>query len=268
MQAEGYVYNGAGENIAAGYANAEAAYVGWWNSTGHRANMFNSAFREIGDGYFFWSSSTYQRYYTMDLGYSGNHCFFTDTIFVDTNHNNIYDQGEGIAGVMVSLLVGGVPFQDYDISSSVGSFAIPIQAISIGTTAQIVVSNTTAASIHLSIPRDYRNYGTVILAPGEMQVVGSFTQAATPRNFGFRDLSPGQPILPAPLTIASSPAGISLAWPSQIGLHYEPQWTTNFNVWTDLTAGFQVGTGSPITIADTAARTASPRFYRLLIRLP
>ena len=29
MQAEGYSWNNAGENIAAGYSGAEATYVGW-----------------------------------------------------------------------------------------------------------------------------------------------------------------------------------------------------------------------------------------------
>jgi hypothetical protein len=268
MQAEGYTYNGAGENIAAGYADAEAAYVGWWNSTGHRANMFNNAFREIGDGYFFWSSSTYQRYFTMDLGCSGNHCFFTDTIFADTNHNSLYDQGEGVAGIMVTLVVGGVLSSNYDLSSAVGSFAIPIQTISSGAAVQVVISNTTPASLHLTIPRDYRNYSAVTLTPGEMQVVGSFTQAASRGNFGFRDLTTGQALVPAPLMIAASPAGISLVWPTELGLEYQPQWTTDFIVWTDLTSVSQVGTGLPIAIVDTAAHTMGPRFYRLLIRSP
>lgn len=53
MQAEGYVWSNAGENIAAGYGGAEAVYVGWWNSTGHRVNMYGSALREIGNGYFY-----------------------------------------------------------------------------------------------------------------------------------------------------------------------------------------------------------------------
>jgi uncharacterized protein YkwD len=32
MKAEGYNWNSAAENIAAGYGSAEAAYVGWWHS--------------------------------------------------------------------------------------------------------------------------------------------------------------------------------------------------------------------------------------------
>ena len=146
MQAEGYSWNYAGENIAAGYGDAEAAYIGWWNSTGHQQNMYNSAFREIGDGYFYWSSSTYKSYYTMDLGSSGNTCFFTDTLFHDANTNGLYDQTEGISGVSITLLVNGILHSYFDLSSSVGSFAIPIQSIAANASVQVVVSNTTVTT--------------------------------------------------------------------------------------------------------------------------
>jgi hypothetical protein len=42
---------GAGENIAAGYANAEDVFNGWWNSSGHRANMENCTYTHIGVGF-------------------------------------------------------------------------------------------------------------------------------------------------------------------------------------------------------------------------
>ncbi len=71
MEAESYDWNGAGENIAAGYPSAMAAYVGWWKSTGHRVNMHKANHREIGNGHFEWPSSTYRNYYTMDLANSG-----------------------------------------------------------------------------------------------------------------------------------------------------------------------------------------------------
>src|SRR5580765_1023774 len=87
MTAEGYSWNSAGENIAAGYSGSEAVYVGWWNSRGHRENMFNSGFREIGCGYFYWAASSFHAYYTMDLGSSGSTRFFTDTLFNDANGN-------------------------------------------------------------------------------------------------------------------------------------------------------------------------------------
>jgi len=181
MLAEGYSWNNAGENIAAGYSGSEAVYVGWWNSSGHRANMYNSALREIGNGYYYLSSATYRAYYTMDLGTSAGNCFFTDTLFRDANGNGTYEQSEAVAGVTIRLQVGSAFTGYYDVSTDVGSFAIPIQSIAGNTTVQVVLSNSTAASLTLSIPRDYSNYSTVSLAPNESRVYGTFIRPASAR---------------------------------------------------------------------------------------
>jgi hypothetical protein len=269
MQAEGYSWNYAGENIAAGYSGAEAAYITWWNSTGHRQNMYNSAFREIGDGYFYWSSSTYKSYYTMDLGSSGSTCFFTDTLFHDANTNGLYDQTEGISGVSITLLVGGVPHSYFDLSSSVGSFAIPIQSIASSTSVQVVISNTTTATVSLSIPRNYYNNTTVGLTPGECCVFGTFTKPSGARNIGLRDMTLTLLPIAAPrLALAASATNVLLTWPSEISLQYLPQRTTNFLVWSNLTVGYLNGTGSNMIWLDPASGVGSPKFYRLLIRQP
>jgi hypothetical protein len=268
MQAEGYSWNNAGENIAAGYSGAESAYVGWWNSTGHRLNMYNSAFREIGDGYYYWSSSSYGRYYTMDLGSSGSTCFFTDTLFRDANTNGVYAQTEAIAGVCITLLVGGVPHSYFDLSSAVGSFAIPIQSIGTAASVQVVLSNATAVSVTLSIPRDYRNYTTVTLTPGGSRVFGVFTKPSGARNVGFRDVMPTLLPIAAPrLALALSGTNILLAWPSENSLQYLPQRSTNLLVWSNLTAGYLSGTGSNMTWLDPTNGTGK-KFYRLLINQP
>ena len=47
----GITYRAAGENIAMGYATPEAVVNGWMNSPGHRANILNSAYTQIGVGY-------------------------------------------------------------------------------------------------------------------------------------------------------------------------------------------------------------------------
>jgi len=44
----GYRYSSAGENIAYGYSDADSVMNGWMNSSGHRANILNSAFTEVG----------------------------------------------------------------------------------------------------------------------------------------------------------------------------------------------------------------------------
>lgn len=52
MQQYGIRYKTAGENIAAGQATAEAVMRDWMNSSGHRANILNAEYTEIGIGYY------------------------------------------------------------------------------------------------------------------------------------------------------------------------------------------------------------------------
>lgn len=51
MKKFGITYRTAGENIAMGYRTPEAVMEGWMNSPGHKANILNSAYTEIGVGY-------------------------------------------------------------------------------------------------------------------------------------------------------------------------------------------------------------------------
>lgn len=47
----GLSYRTAGENIAKGYATPQAVVNGWMNSSGHRANILNASYTQIGVGY-------------------------------------------------------------------------------------------------------------------------------------------------------------------------------------------------------------------------
>ncbi|MBW5485605.1 CAP domain-containing protein [Streptomyces bambusae] len=50
VEAAGYKWSNLGENIARGQADADAVMNAWMNSSGHRANILNCAFKEIGIG--------------------------------------------------------------------------------------------------------------------------------------------------------------------------------------------------------------------------
>ncbi|HVX57940.1 MAG TPA: CAP domain-containing protein [Candidatus Saccharimonadales bacterium] len=50
ITAAGYQYQSAGENLAYGFANANQSVAGWMNSTEHRDNILNAAFRNVGFG--------------------------------------------------------------------------------------------------------------------------------------------------------------------------------------------------------------------------
>ena len=71
IRAAGYTFSAAAENIFAGngsYNSPSAAISSWMNSSGHRTNMLNSIYTQVGVGYWCNESSTYGGYFTADFG--------------------------------------------------------------------------------------------------------------------------------------------------------------------------------------------------------
>jgi hypothetical protein len=72
VQDTGYQYSHAGENIAAGQKTAAEVVQGWMDSPGHRANILNAEFTEIGIGYELLENDTgsvnYNHYWTQVFG--------------------------------------------------------------------------------------------------------------------------------------------------------------------------------------------------------
>jgi uncharacterized protein YkwD len=58
---------GAGENIAAGYGSPEAVMQAWMNSEGHRGNILNRGYAEIGVGYYS-GAGKFPSYWVQDFG--------------------------------------------------------------------------------------------------------------------------------------------------------------------------------------------------------
>jgi len=67
-KATGYKYSFLGENLAAGRATPEGTIRQWMNSTGHRANILNANFTEIGFGYATAPNSRYRHYWVQVFG--------------------------------------------------------------------------------------------------------------------------------------------------------------------------------------------------------
>ena len=73
IRAAGYPYWPGGENIAAGYQTPEAVMAGWMSSKkGHRENILNCGYEDIGVGYYYLADDTgnvnYHTYWTQDFG--------------------------------------------------------------------------------------------------------------------------------------------------------------------------------------------------------
>lgn len=64
-------WNRIGENIAAGYATPQAVMNAWLNSTGHRTNIENTDYREMGVGYDA-PGGVYGRYWVQNFGRRAN----------------------------------------------------------------------------------------------------------------------------------------------------------------------------------------------------
>ena len=68
----GYQSPSVGENIAAGYMTAQEVVDGWMNSPGHRENILNPNYTEIGVGYYYLENDTgiinYNRYWSQSFG--------------------------------------------------------------------------------------------------------------------------------------------------------------------------------------------------------
>jgi uncharacterized protein YkwD len=64
----GYVFSSAGENVAYGFGDAAAVMNGWMNSEGHRQNILNPNYKEIGIGYALGADG--RPYWTQDFGAS------------------------------------------------------------------------------------------------------------------------------------------------------------------------------------------------------
>lgn len=123
MKDAGYVYSWAGENIAAGYALPSSVMSGWMNSSGHRANILNANYRELGVGYYYYPEDTpdtrrdsngdcaadgqanasYYRYWTQNFG-SRSSVFPVvidlESHMTDSRDVALYVYGEGWASEM------------------------------------------------------------------------------------------------------------------------------------------------------------------------
>lgn len=60
-------FNTCGENIAAGYPTPAAVVDGWMNSTGHKANILNTAFTKMGLGYSTGGGGEYRHYWAQEF---------------------------------------------------------------------------------------------------------------------------------------------------------------------------------------------------------
>ena len=95
---------------------------------GHRDNIHNANFREIGVGVVLGTNGTIgPQVVTQDFGTStANPTFGTGVAYYDLNANNFYDIGEGISGLTVN--VSGADVTQYCTTAIGGGWVVPVPA--------------------------------------------------------------------------------------------------------------------------------------------
>lgn len=144
IQAAGYSLNGSwatGENIAwattrapTGYADeVRLLHTNLMNSAGHRANILNGNFREVGLGF---EVGDYRgrsgAFVTENFGKSGSDVFLTGVAFDDKDGDRFYDPGEQLSGINVTARSStGALFKTttmtaggYDLALKAGTYQI------------------------------------------------------------------------------------------------------------------------------------------------
>jgi len=68
VSAQGYSFSAIGENIAAGQTTPASVVQAWMNSTGHRANILNGSYTQIGVGYAYLGGENAGVFWTLLVG--------------------------------------------------------------------------------------------------------------------------------------------------------------------------------------------------------
>lgn len=137
MAGAGYSFTGSwtsGENIAWGGTSGSSInltsyalshHEGLFKSPGHRLNILEPNFRELGigqkQGYFIYEGNNYlSSMLTQNFARSGSSYYLTGVIYSDANNNDFYDVGEGLSGITISF--NGESYPAY----ATGAYTIPV----------------------------------------------------------------------------------------------------------------------------------------------
>ncbi|RWB74389.1 CAP domain-containing protein [Mesorhizobium sp.] len=162
MKNAGYTLSGSwatGENIAWATTRAPTGYVdevkllhtNLMNSSGHRANILNPNFREVGLGF---EVGDYKgrssAFVTEDFGKTGTDLFLTGVAFDDKDGDRFYDPGEGLGAITVTAKnSAGQTFKTttsaaggYDLVLKPGTYTVTFSGANIATSTQTATIGT------------------------------------------------------------------------------------------------------------------------------
>lgn len=172
MKAAGYTLSGSwatAENIAwattrapTGYADeVKLLHTNLMNSSGHRTNILNPNFREVGLGFEVGDYKGRQSaFVTENFGKTGSDLFLTGVAFDDMDGDRFYDPGEGMGAITVTAKnAAGQTFKTttsaaggYDLALKAGTYTITFSGANIATTTKTATIGTKNVKVDLVDP--------------------------------------------------------------------------------------------------------------------
>jgi serralysin len=172
MASAGYQFAGtwaSGENIAWASTRAPSGlqdevqllHNNLMNSPGHRANMLNGNFREVGIGF---ETGPYQNFdgafVTENFARSGSGVQLTGVAFDDKDGDKFYDPGEGLRGIAVKAVgVSGATYSGttmdaggYQLDLPAGTYTVTFSGGGVATTTRQVTVGSTNVKVDLVDP--------------------------------------------------------------------------------------------------------------------
>jgi serralysin len=192
MQAAGYQFTGSwsnGENIAwmslrapTGYADeVQQLHTNLMNSTGHRANLLNGTFAEVGLGFVVGEYQGWQgAFVTENFARSGSAHFLTGVAYADGDQDRFYDPGEGLGGLSVTATSStGATYVaqtygsgGYDLALPSGAYTVTFSGAGIATSTRQIDVGAVNVKLDLVNPAAGVQPGALIGGPGADYLVG------------------------------------------------------------------------------------------------
>ncbi|UVK38101.1 hypothetical protein LHFGNBLO_005230 [Mesorhizobium sp. AR10] len=211
MKNAGYTLTGSwatGENIAWATTRAPTGtadevkllHTNLMNSSGHRANILNPNFREVGLGF---EVGDYKgrssAFVTEDFGKSGTDLFLTGVTFDDKDGDRFYDPGEGLGAITVTAKnAAGQTFKTttsaaggYDLVLKPGTYTVTYSGANIATSTQTATIGTK------NVKRD-------LIDPTMKSGTLAATASADDAGSGTTHTQPAAPAAPATVADAGS----------------------------------------------------------------
>ena len=109
-------------------AEIDTLHAAFMNSSGHRANILRSSFKEVGIGFEVGEFGGYTvGMVTQDFALSGSGSFITGVAFDDKDGDHFYDVGEALPGLSVTA-VSSTGIQYTTITAPAGGYQLLVPA--------------------------------------------------------------------------------------------------------------------------------------------